>query len=72
MHNGLLWFDGNKSTSTLRKILNAKKRYVEKYGVEPNVCFVNPVDFKDIQINGMKVKSKVTIMKNHIWLGVTE
>lgn len=79
MTNGLLWFDNSKKHLRI-KITAAAKRYKEKYGTMPNLCYVNPANLggmvkKELTLNmpdNPKITAipKVTIMPNHIWLGV--
>lgn len=72
MKSGLLWYD-NSSAFIENKIEQAAKRYQEKFGQMPNVAFVNPKDEpKDQKVKNILVKSKATIMPNHIWLGMSE
>lgn len=39
---GLLWFDDSSQRSLKEKLEQAAKRYVEKFGRPPNVCYVHP------------------------------
>lgn len=77
MTSGLLWYDASASTLA-QKVETAAKRYKEKYGVMPNLCFVNPVDREQdtargetilVSREGIVVRNKETIMPNHLWLG---
>ncbi len=71
MKSGLLWYDASAQDMTT-KILQAAARYQQKFGVKPDTCFVNPRDVPpDVQVQGIQIKSKTTIMPNHIWLGVS-
>ncbi len=70
MKSGLLWYD-NSSAVIDKKIQDAVKRYQQKFGIAPNVAFVNPKDLQtDSKIKNITVKTKSTIMPNHIWLGI--
>jgi hypothetical protein len=72
MKSGLLWYDASVNTIE-KKIAEASKRYKEKFGVEPNTCFVNPVDLKTKpDVTRIKVLAKPTILPNHLWLGISE
>jgi hypothetical protein len=42
MDIGMLWFDNDNQTDLPRKIENAADYYLNKYGIRPNVCFINP------------------------------
>ena len=72
MKSGLLWYDASTQDMTA-KILQAAARYQQKFGVKPDMCFVNPRDVPQAQdVQGIHIKSKTTIMPNHIWLGVSD
>lgn len=72
MEVGMLWFDGDKDRSLQEKIERAGRHYREKYGVEPNVAYVNPaaegaaLDPK----NGVEVRQSMEILPDHFWIGV--
>ena len=42
MDIGMLWFDNDKQTDLPSKIENAAEYYLNKYGIQPNVCFIHP------------------------------
>ena len=42
MDVGMLWFDNDTHTDLPSKIDNAAEYYLNKYGIQPNVCFVHP------------------------------
>ena len=71
MTSGLLWYDNSKKPLAA-KIESAAKRYREKFGVNPNRCFVNPAepDLTAPNALNIQVATKTTVMPNHIWLGV--
>ena len=72
MKSGLLWYDASAKDITA-KISQAATRYQQKFGIKPDTCFVNPRDVPKVeQVQGIEIKSKATIMPNHIWLGVSE
>ena len=87
MKIGMLWFDDDPKRPLEEKIERAAKRYQEKYGVTPNLCYANPRTVGDAQPtinlrlptnkNG-KVTPQVTlkqarsILPNHFCLGVAE
>jgi len=72
MKSGLLWYDASTKDITA-KIMQAALRYQQKFGIQPDTCFVNPNDAPPVvQVQGIQIKSKATIMPNHIWLGVSK
>lgn len=38
----MLWFDNDTHTDLPSKIDNAAEYYLNKYGIQPNVCFIHP------------------------------
>lgn len=67
---GILWFCGDETIE--KGIRDAAKRYFEKYGIKPNTAYVNPKDIPETPIEGMNIKTRFTIMPNHVWIGVGE
>jgi hypothetical protein len=87
MKTGMLWFDDDPKRSVDEKIERAARRFVEKYGVAPNLCYANPrtvgasqhiVAFAAPTVRAGKgsinisMKQASTILPNHFWLGVSE
>ena len=58
MDIGMLWFDNDTHADLPSKIENAAEYYLNKYGIQPNVCFIHPCmtpeDLK-AQVKGLKV-----------------
>lgn len=72
MQSGLLWFD-NSASPLPQKIQTAARRYQEKFGQAPNTCFVNPSDVADVKtVDTITVAAKTTILRNHLWLGISK
>ncbi len=74
MKSGLLWYD-NSSKSISDKIEAAARRYKEKFGAPPDMCFVNPNDLENAKAKPnvkIHIATKTTIMPNHIWLGMSK
>lgn len=74
MKIGLLWFDDDAKRPFVQKIGDASRRYLEKFGVEPDTCYVNPASMPstEISVKGLRVVPARNILPNHFWLGVTE
>ncbi len=76
MKSGLLWYDAAPNISTKRKIEDAMRRYQEKFGASPNMCFVNPKALSDLPADELKDKVKIaakpTILPNHFWVGISK
>lgn len=87
MEIGMLWFDNDKKASIPSKVEKAAHYYHQKYGVNPDVCYVHPQMITGE--NGKKKSSrkknggeplrigKITVLKNegvlpdHLWIGVS-
>ncbi len=67
MKIGMLWFDDDPKRPLEEKIERAAKRYQEKYGEPPNLCYANPRTVGDAQptIN-LKANSGKSVAAAHI------
>jgi hypothetical protein len=75
MKSGLLWYDGDKDKPLWDKIDEAAQRYYDKFGVQPDTCFVHPrslPDGKGTKLGNIRIQTSPTIQLNHIWLGVSD
>lgn len=72
MKTGLLWFDDNPKVPLVTKIENAARRYQEKFGRLPNVCYVHPKTLAGAKTVPVQVKviELSSIQPNHFWVGV--
>jgi hypothetical protein len=78
MNIGMLWFDNDPKADLGVKIQRAAQYYREKYGVNPNLCFVHPSMLPgktensngEIKNSGVEVRSNGSVLPNHLWLGV--
>jgi hypothetical protein len=72
METGMLWFDNNPNLDLFSKISQAIDYYRQKYGEDPNLCFVHPSVIQSI--NGgptpIKILPNNRVIKNHFWIGV--
>jgi hypothetical protein len=75
MNVGMLWFDADEVTTLREKISRAAEYYQAKYGRRPNICFAHPgtlgEGFPD-HAGGMNIRSSVSVLPNHFWLGIKE
>jgi len=70
MKTGLLWYD--RSPDDMRsKVLRAAQRYQQRFGEEPNVCYVNPEALPEgaFVVGNITVRPLGRILKHHFWLG---
>jgi hypothetical protein len=72
MEVGLLWFDDNPKVSLATKIENAARRYRERFGKAPNVCYVHPKTLAGAQSlpAHVRVIESTTVQPNCFWIGV--
>lgn len=70
MRVGLLWYDaGTKALAD--KVTQAAKRYQERFGEKPNVCYVHPQTLSDTapEVKGIRVLPSSQILRHHYWVG---
>ncbi|MCD6345405.1 MAG: hypothetical protein J7M17_07380 [Anaerolineae bacterium] len=67
---GLLWYDSSAQNLAV-KIAAAARRYRERFGGEPNVCYVHPSDLPtgECETNGIRVRTATNVLRHHLWLG---
>lgn len=66
----LAWFDADRDKSSAKKVADARARYVQRFGAEPLVCMVNPVNVCDVV--GIKVVPLAHIGEHCFWIGQDE
>ena len=68
---GLLWFDDNPKVSVAAKIEQAARRYRERFGGAPNVCYVHPKTLAGVSLSrgDIQVVELTNIQPNHFWIG---
>ncbi len=72
MEIGMMWLDDSKQRSMEEKVARAAAYYQEKYGRNPELCFVSvdEVDEEGKVIENIEVRPLRTILRNHFWLGM--
>jgi hypothetical protein len=72
MREGLLWYDDNPKLPLAAKIREAVRRYRDKFGRSPDLCFVHPDTLADSAElpNFITVATRATIGPNNFWVGV--
>lgn len=71
MKIGMLWLDAAKERSLAEKIERAAAYYLDKYGQQPDLCFVHKTALADeTTIDAIVVQPAATIPPHHFWLGV--
>jgi hypothetical protein len=73
IQEGLLWFDDDPGRAVTDKVSRAVQRYQQKYGHNPDVCYVHPgqVPERELSVGPVKVLPAQTVLPHHFWLGVT-
>ena len=84
MKEGLLWYDDNPGRDLAEKIGPAARRYRQKFGAPPNVCYVHPSALggdastklsaggKMRKVGEVRVDSLPSVLRHHFWLGREE
>lgn len=74
MDIGMLWYDGDAKRQLSEKISRAVAYYRNKYGAQPNVCYVNPSLLANHQLTslGVQLRPARSVLPDHFWLGVSE
>lgn len=78
MKEGLLWYDDNPGRDLAEKIRPAARRYRQKFGTAPEVCYVHPStagltdSTKAQQVGGIRVAPLPSVLRHHFWLGQEE
>jgi hypothetical protein len=73
IREGLLWYDDDPKRELADKVLGAARRYQQKYGMAPNVCYVHRSVIGDAgesgEVEGVQVAVGPLVLRNHYWLG---
>lgn len=74
MEVGMLWFDGDRERTLSEKIERAGKHYREKYGVKPNVAYINPgtEGATEEPQTALELRHSPEVLPNHLWIGVLD
>ncbi len=72
MKMGLLWFDDNPNLPVAKKIEKAARRYRQRLGRSPNVCYVHPQTLAGATAMPARVQviESASIQPNYFWIGV--
>ena len=74
MDTGMLWFDNDTKSDFNSKVLKAAAYYRNKYGVEPNSCYVHPSMMADKKTDTgpIKIFPSTDMLPHHYWIGVQQ
>lgn len=72
MEIGMLWFDNDSKIELSKKVEKAAEYYRNKYGRDPNLCYVHPsmISGEHVMAGKISVSSNHTIIQNHFWIGI--
>lgn len=72
MNIGMLWYDNDPQKQLEDKVDQAASYYQEKYGKEPDLCFVHPsMKSEDgSQTGEVEIRSSGTVLPNYFWIGI--
>ena len=72
-----MWFDKSSTRPLADKITQAATRYQVKFGVRPNLCYLNPGDLNpndvngdEVDVPGVELRTAANIQPWHLWIGV--
>jgi hypothetical protein len=84
MEIGMLWFDNDAQANMPSKVEKAARYYLQKYGVDPDVCYVHPQMIaggngkgngknggEPLQIGRVAVFKNEGVLPDHLWIGVS-
>lgn len=76
----MLWFDNDTKSDLNQKIQRAANYYQQKYGKQPDLCYIHP-SMAAASTNGngnptlksgeIEVKTTRSVLPNHFWIGIT-
>jgi hypothetical protein len=71
MREGLLWFDDDPRRQIEEKVTQAAARYRQKFGVAPDVCYVNDqmLNRAEVRVGSLHVLPLSTVRPHHFWVG---
>ena len=76
MKEGLLWYDDHPGRDLAEKIGRAARRYKQKFGAAPDVCYVHPSTLsgngKVQNVGKVRVSSRPSVLRHHFWVGREE
>jgi hypothetical protein len=76
MQAGLLWYDSEPNRTIAAKAAAAAERFQQKFGVVPDVCYVNDKALKDGELTvpfhdgQLRLVPANNILLHHFWIGL--
>lgn len=75
MKVGMLWFDAEHGQTLESRLGRAAGYYRQKYGEQPNLCFLHPGAAPEGSLHplhGLHLRTDKAVLPNHFWIGVGE
>jgi len=84
MKVGLLWYDDDPGRDLAEKVGRAARRYRQKFGTSPDICYVHPSTLSGNPSTGLRTSGKVrkvggvriaplpSVLRHHFWVGREE
>ena len=82
VREGLLWYDDDPGRDLAEKVTRAARRYKQRFGASPTVCYVHPSALshqgasrgngKVHKVGGVLVEPLPSVLRNHFWVGREE
>ena len=73
MRIGLFWYDADSKRDLRQKVAQAASRYKEKYGKQPNVCYLHPSALdgstQPSSLDGVRIAVSSSVLRDHLWIG---
>lgn len=80
MNVGMLWFDNDAKIDLTTKVSRAARYYRDKYGRNPNLCYVHPSmvgmnpaengEGPPLRAGDIEIRMTRAVLPNHLWIGV--
>lgn len=73
LSKGMLWVDDTTGRPLDLKVERAASYYQQKYGAEPDVCYVHPSALSEgaPSFLSIKIVGARHVLPHHLWLGVS-
>lgn len=78
MKEGFLWYDDDPGREMAEKIGRAARRYRQKFGAAPDICYVHPLalggngNSEGQKVGQVHVAPLPSVLRHHFWLGREE
>jgi hypothetical protein len=73
MKVGMLWFDAEPGQPLEARLARAASYYLQKYGEQPNLCFMHPSAAEgeaQQAVPWLALRTDKAVLPYHFWIGV--